>query len=68
LYLHLPPERALRLDRFALFFTLCLSTGRCGLHACAAEFIPTSIGKRAILSSLKLSARMNGNFVELIVD
>jgi len=41
LYLHLLPGRALRLDRFALFFTLCLSAGRCDLHACAAEFIPT---------------------------
>ena len=26
-----------------LFFTLCLSAGRCDLQACAVEFIPTSI-------------------------
>jgi len=43
LYLYMLPERALCLDRFALFFTLCLSAGRCDLHACAAQFIPTSI-------------------------
>ena len=68
LYLHLPPERSLRLDRFALFFTLRLSAGCCNLHACAAEFIPTSTEKRAILGSLKLSVRLNGRFVEYLVD
>jgi len=47
LYLHLPHERALRLDRFTLFLTLCLSAGRCDLHECAAEFIPTSIDKNS---------------------